>query len=663
MKFKQNRLFFLITCFWLQSTLGQFNDNWYFGNGSGLKFTNQNTAVIEGPLYTNEGCASVSDHDGNLLFYTNGIEVFDAKGNIMPGGNSLGGHKSATQSALIVPFPTDPLRYYVFTLTEKGGYNGLRYSIVDLSKRRGEKNPGSLKSGALVTPDLDQTVGLGEVTLINKPLLKPVSEKLICVPADDGKSLWVICHKWGNNAFYAFPITSSGVGRPVVSKIGAYQISKGNSLNNEAIGCLKASHDFKTLASVTTYKKNSPIELFDFNNITGRISNFRQIPTSGFAYGLEFSPNNQYLYVSFIGGNVGLMQYDITHSDVFDSQIQLQRRTDVSADFGQLQLGPDQRIYMARVSKYLDVIQYPDKKGSACGYKEKAIKLLKTSTYGLPQKVYNLNKPLQEQLITSHEADSQEISTDNKSKKTNPAEKNKYTKIKIEENFEVDLGEDRTVCGSSYILDAGIHGARYKWSTGEQTKKITVRNGGVYWLEVSLKSQKKYDTVRISFTNQSLDLDLEDVNVQCKDSVVLDAIIKDAEYVWSTEETTKNIVVKQSDYYSVTVSKDGCTASDKIYVDFESKPTRFDYLKEFKPGNSVINNYFAYSINDVKTFNMKIQKGNKVIFETDNPKEKWFGHKGNNKSFVKAGTYDWEINYTPECGEAASKKGEVKVLR
>ena len=57
---------------------------------------------------------------GQLLFYTDGRKVWNANNQVMPNGsNLLGGfYNSCTQGALIVPFPEDNQRYYLFTLEE-----------------------------------------------------------------------------------------------------------------------------------------------------------------------------------------------------------------------------------------------------------------------------------------------------------------------------------------------------------------------------------------------------------------------------------------------------------------------------------------------------------------------------------------------------------------
>ena len=74
------------------------------------------TAISGGALNTKEGSTSISDKDGNLLFYTNGEEVYDKNNDIMSGGTGLHGDESSTQSAIIVPKPNDPNIYYIFTV-------------------------------------------------------------------------------------------------------------------------------------------------------------------------------------------------------------------------------------------------------------------------------------------------------------------------------------------------------------------------------------------------------------------------------------------------------------------------------------------------------------------------------------------------------------------
>ena len=117
--------------------------NWYFGHEAGIRFNPDGsvTPLDNGMIRTFEGCATISDAFGDLLFYTDGITVYDRTHTIMLNGRSLHGDASSTQSAIIVPNPVDPDLYYIFTVDTKVFENdpdfGLNYSVVDMSLNNG----------------------------------------------------------------------------------------------------------------------------------------------------------------------------------------------------------------------------------------------------------------------------------------------------------------------------------------------------------------------------------------------------------------------------------------------------------------------------------------------------------------------------------------------
>ncbi len=79
-------------------------NNWYFGTYAGLTFnTNPPSLLNDGRLVTTEGCASVSDKNGNLIFYTDGSNVYGSNHLLMPNGTGLYGNPSSTQSFCCMP--------------------------------------------------------------------------------------------------------------------------------------------------------------------------------------------------------------------------------------------------------------------------------------------------------------------------------------------------------------------------------------------------------------------------------------------------------------------------------------------------------------------------------------------------------------------------------
>jgi gliding motility-associated-like protein len=339
---------------------------WYFGNRAGIDFNGAvPVALTDGEMNTWEGCASIADANGNLLFYTDGVSVWNKNHLKMPNGTGLMGHSSSTQSGVIVPQPGNDSIYYVFTIAVQSESNGFRYSKVNMKL-----------SGGL---------GDVEASTKNTPILTPVTEKITATRHANGKDIWVITHGWNNNNFYAYLLTEKGfVTIPVVSSTGLYH----EGIVQNTIGQLKVSNDGSKLALCIIYSGKS--QLFDFNISTGIVSNPITF-LSHQSYGCEFSPDRSKLY---IGGEYpsSIYQYDISSNDsatIVNTRVLI---TPISnTRFGSLQLAPDGKIYVAiRDQVYLNVIEKPNKTGLACEFKLNGFNLSGgISLYGLPNFIGN----------------------------------------------------------------------------------------------------------------------------------------------------------------------------------------------------------------------------------------------------------------------------------
>lgn len=385
-------LLFCLLFFSLLSPAQREASIWYFGRNAGLDFSSGSPVLItNGQIYTDEGVASICDVNGNLLFYTEGTTIWNKNHTIMPNGTGLLGSFSSSQSAIIVPKINDPSRYYVFTVDQLGLPNGFTYSIVNMNLAG----------------------GLGDVEVKNIPVMTPVCEKLTAVKHCNGKDIWVIVHGWNSDAFYSFLITAAGISAtPVVSNTGRF-ISSSDA--NFSIGCMKASPDGKKLAVA---HKRQGVDLCNFNNTTGVVSNARSVflSTEHYAvmrgpYGVEFSSNSKLLYISadyfdfdLIGEYSILLQYNVSLPDMPSIQaskkiIYRQQAHWSAENFGSLQMAPDGKIYMAEFSQpYISVINNPDLIGTACQFVHAQVSLFKPgffswSTYGLPSFIQSYWRP------------------------------------------------------------------------------------------------------------------------------------------------------------------------------------------------------------------------------------------------------------------------------
>jgi len=345
--------------------------NWYFGFNAGINFNDgEVNSLTDGALSTNEGCSVISNTKGELLFYTNGVSVWDRNHNIMPNGNGLNGHPSSTQSAVIVPKPNSDTIYYIFTIIDFFKAEGLQYSEVDMSLNGGNGDVTSEKNVFLIAPG---------------------TEKISAVQHSNGIDYWVTTHLWDSSSFATFKITAAGVETtPVISDVGSYHGGAGFNV----IGCMKFSPNGKKLA-VAKWSANSFVELFDFNKETGVVSNpvliddFFGADYLDGAYGLEFSTNSQYLYVSDLNQQYytsELHQLDLgvfTPSAIKASDVVIAKERRLIAG---LQLGPNGKIYVSNTfSSYLSVIESPNNKGLSSDYQYRTINLSgRSAIFGLP---------------------------------------------------------------------------------------------------------------------------------------------------------------------------------------------------------------------------------------------------------------------------------------
>jgi len=132
----------------------------------------------------------------------------------------------------------------------------------------------------------------------------------------------------------------------------------------------------------------------------------------------------------------------------------------------------------------------------------------------------------------------------------------------------VNLGADQTLCtGETITLNATTPGASYLWSTGEQTASIMVAQGGVYSVTLTNPAgcTASDDITIIEATPDAINLGADAVLCQGQ-SLVLNAALPGATYLWSTGATSASITASSTDTYWVQATQGSCSVSDTIDV-------------------------------------------------------------------------------------------------
>ncbi|MDF2552717.1 MAG: hypothetical protein K0R77_1992 [Chryseobacterium sp.] len=280
------------------------NNNWYFGNMAALNFSNSNPQIITNSQMSSMiSSGSVSDSNGNLLFYTDGNQVWNRDHQFMSNGDI----QHAGSQTAIVKHPTNADLYYIFSsdVTTNNGYFAY-YSVVDMSL-------GGLMNGQ----------PLGAVSNLKKiPILNEFgnifnnAKGVTVVPHGDNNSFWVLVLT--DSKVYSYNLNSQGLSNtPIVNNL----ITSGNNTFPH-ISFIKASPNINTCSNFTNFLSVSNIQGYNANNesIIYSFNNFSGLITSDFTLSiasleplyLEFNQYANILYAGKLQGNlVGSMFYSV----------------------------------------------------------------------------------------------------------------------------------------------------------------------------------------------------------------------------------------------------------------------------------------------------------------------------------------------------------------
>ncbi|MFN0274662.1 MAG: T9SS type A sorting domain-containing protein [Chitinophagales bacterium] len=339
-----------------------------------------------------EATATISDSIGNLLFFTNGISIWDRNGIIMPHGDSLDIAQqqdepyygsSVTQGVIILPVPNSSCKYYVIYLTEVIDFYielSLMYSMVDMTLNSGNGD-----------------VILGQKNVPITESGKYMWEKMTAVKHGNGKDWWfiTISEKTASSDscyFEKLVISETGISPPQFQPYDTVDVT-GLALETAfcGLGQMKFSLSGKKLA-VT---RGSFIDVYDFDRCDGMLSNRIIVDSVNFEnYGLEFSPDETKLYAaSGVQTPVKpkLIQICLDCNVIIKTTLYMHAS---NYYFSQLQIAPDGKIYLGFAEEgfiddnahYLSVINYPDSFGTACDFELASFMLGDSAhmSYGLP---------------------------------------------------------------------------------------------------------------------------------------------------------------------------------------------------------------------------------------------------------------------------------------
>jgi len=536
----------LVTLSLFATSFGQYNTPqssvWAVGNKKGMDFTTNPPSIIEtGLMSANEGSATIADENGQLLFCTNGTNVWNREGNLMPIGSTINGSgantASTTQAAAIIPYPSNPGKYFLFSLTQVPN-SRLFSNIVDMNLNGG-------------LGDIDTSYQL------HKTLLKNGLTEKMTVAKGCNNDAWLLVHSNTSVSFLAYHITATGLDTvPVISQVGNLPAASYNQ------GVMKVAPD-GTKILTTTFTGATAIkglEIYDFDPSTGIVSNALLVDEVN-AYGGTFSPKGSKIYVQEITTPGKVWQYDLANI----GQATAKTFIGNSGQYCDMKLAPDGKIYVAshiqsmgfNSYRYFARINNPEALGEDCDFQDTVSVLAFPSgnngslTQGLPNDII---VPTPSAITSSLVMDSLFCS---------------------DEQFEVELNLPTNALNIS-------------WNDGFEGSDRTVNSAGIYIVNYQNGCTSFTDTFKI--VQASI---LAPSIIQTNNSLALDASFAEIEWyldgnLIATEQTIQ--ITSAGVYSAIVRNEEGCEVTSLNTVQSSLSIIKHDANEVFIYPNPIVQN-------------------------------------------------------------------------
>ena len=329
---------------------------WFFGHQVGMDFTGGAPVIMTGNTwedgtYSNqEGSTTECTPNGNVVYYSNSCALADATNTNFGPSVVNGGGNSSSQGCVSIPNPASPTNSFYFITTE-----------VDIS---GGSNCTQSNPGVWVYP-ITSAAAISAPTQLTTAI--DVGE-FIAACSDNADGYKIISHALdnpANNTFYIWSISNTGTINTTPTTFSGTI----GGVNWKYQGGIKINKCNNRIAFLT----NNGFEVRNWS--AGTIGTLICSNTSlglGLAYGIEFSPDGNILYMTDYNGS--LYWYNVTNAascsgPTVISVSNASSGSNQGPGYGNLSLGPDDKIYISNryspfsgstIGKYIAVISNPN---------------------------------------------------------------------------------------------------------------------------------------------------------------------------------------------------------------------------------------------------------------------------------------------------------------
>jgi hypothetical protein len=482
-----------------------------------------------------QGISYSNPTTGDMKFMISNRLGFGSDYNNFPNPDFIRSCPPDQQAYHIIPFSNNPDKFYVIQF--QSSVAGLLAQETGLQVRC----PNGIGLGYSIV-DLNLNGGLGDISSINNPITGGLTEQITLVKHSNGKDVWIIVHPYNTAQYDAYLVSASGIQPPVTTNIGVMI----NGGSKTAWGTLTASHDGRRLAGCRSITpgtgSESDIELFDFNNTSGVLSNYTSMPSQGHVLKLCFSPDNTKLYAlgfddKYLASIVN--QWDFNQSNIPFSRTRV--ATVAGGSIWDMQLAPDGKIYLNLYREYnVGGIDYSYLPSFECPNLPKYASNFKLKGFQIPYSA--AFPPLVNDFINEPPA----VPTPTFS-----------------------IGNDTTICFGSLTLSAPPGWQSYRWNTGESTQSITIKSPGIYNVltgNTGFSCPEAYGFIDVA--DAAIKLNLGKDSVLCpNDPYTLHIPNQYTNIIWNNGSSTRDSVIYGGGTIIINAKDgNGCSTSDTLVL-------------------------------------------------------------------------------------------------
>ena len=325
------------------------------------------------------GKSSICDSNGNIHLISDGLNVYDAQGNYIIGGDTLanlyyynyqGGMSPYSQSSIFLPMDSGKCYFILPTATQwtidniwfnsnlqKAPFDQLYFNEINMYSNNGK----------------------GVVTKRMQKLLENVEiskTQMMACRHGNGKDWWLLKKASDSNNVYTFLVTQDSIYNKGIQRLPFPMYRQYDNM-----GQMMFNNDGTQIAT-TQNDLLGIVYIADFDRCYGTLSNYQkiQVPAQpsgpvldSTTTGVCFSPNNQFLYVAKYDH---ILQYNLTDNTWF--YVHYKDTTDTEFQgYNTMYLAPNNKIYIGNwngFSKQMSSIDNPNLKGNACNFCRKCFK-------------------------------------------------------------------------------------------------------------------------------------------------------------------------------------------------------------------------------------------------------------------------------------------------